>query len=236
MTILCIETSTQVCSAAVTIGGVPILERISTEGGNHASKLPVFIDELLQELRERGLKPEGVALSEGPGSYTGLRIGTGIAKGLCYGYKIPLIPVPTLQILAAAAAARYGEELTADSLLCPMVDARRMEVYTTLYDHELRPQQNVVAQVVDSAAWLPQDKAVYYFGDGAAKCQEVLAGGERHYLAGVVPEAKYAGLPAERMLTEGYKGADVAYYEPYYLKEFIAAESHVKGLTPTTHA
>lgn len=231
MTILCIETSTNVCSAAVTIGGVPVAERISREGGNHAKLLPVFIDELLQEVHTKQLEIECVALSAGPGSYTGLRIGTSTAKGLCYGLNIPLIPIPTLQVLSAAYVAQQGEQLQANALLCPMIDARRMEVYTDLYDEELHAVCEVEARVVGDPQWLLDvGKDVYYFGDGAAKCQEVLNAPLLHYIAGIVPEAKYMGLLAERMLTDGYKGADVAYYEPFYLKEFVAAAPHVKGL------
>lgn len=231
MTILCIETSTHVCSAAVTIGGVPVAERISKEESNHARLLPVFIDELLQEVHAKGLEIEGVALSEGPGSYTGLRIGTSTAKGLCYGLDIPLVPVPTLQVLAASCVAQQGEQLQENALLCSMLDARRMEVYTALYDEELHTTNEVEARVVDNPQWLlDTGKDVYYFGDGAAKCQAILNAPSLHYIAGIVPEAKYMGLLAERMLADGYKGADVAYYEPFYLKEFIAAPSHVKGL------
>ena len=127
MTILCIETSTNVCSAAVTIGGVPIAERISREGGNHAKLLPVFIDELLQEVHTKGLEIEGVALSAGPGSYTGLRIGTSTAKGLCYGLNIPLIPIPTLQVLCAAAVSKEGTKMTVGALLCPMIASQLQE-------------------------------------------------------------------------------------------------------------
>lgn len=231
MTILCIETSTNVCSAAVTIGGVPIAERISREGGNHARLLPLFIDELLQEVRAKGLEIEGVALSSGPGSYTGLRIGTSTAKGLCYGLNIPLIPIPTLQVLSASCVAQQGETLAEGALLCPMLDARRMEVYTALYNEELHAANRVEARVVADPQWLlDTGRDVCYFGDGAAKCQEVLNAPSLHYIADIVPEAKYMGLLAERMLEDGYKGADVAYYEPFYLKEFIAAPSHVKGL------
>ena len=205
-------------------------ERISREGGNHAKLLPVFIDELLQEVRAKRLEIEGVALSEGPGSYTGLRIGTSTAKGLCYGLNIPLIPVPTLQVLAASCVAKQGEQLQENALLCPMTDARRMEVYTALYDEELHIAKEVEARVIDNPQWLLDTaKQVYYFGDGAAKCREVLSAPSLHYIADIVPEAGYMGLLAERMLMDGYKGADVAYYEPFYLKEFIAAPSHIKG-------
>ena len=195
MTILCIETSTQVCSAAVTIGGVPIAERVCREGANHAQMLPVFVEELLAEVKEKGLRIEAVALSEGPGSYTGLRIGTSTAKGICYGLDVPLIPVPTLQVLCVAAASAAPVERR-DVYLCPMIDARRMEVYTAVYDGDL---------------------------------QEVLNGGDPvRFIGGIVPEAKYMGVLAEQ--GKALSGKEIAYYEPYYLKEFVAAPSHVKGL------
>ena len=208
MTILCIETSTQVCSAAVTIGGVPIAERVCREGANHA-------------------QIEAVALSEGPGSYTGLRIGTSTAKGICYGLDVPLIPVPTLQVLCVAAASAAPVERR-DVYLCPMIDARRMEVYTAVYDGDLQEVLPVQAKVVEDGGWLPESE-VYYFGDGAAKCQEVLKGVDTaHFIGDIVPEAKYMGVLAER--GKRLSGKDIAYYEPYYLKEFVAAPSHVKGL------
>lgn len=232
MTILCIETSTLVCSAAICIGGVPTDERISLSQANHARMLPQFVDELLANLTRKKLRVEAVAVSAGPGSYTGLRIGTSLAKGLCYGWQIPLLPIDTLQILCAGAAARMPIN---DGLLCPMIDARRMEVYTNLYDADLQPQGETRAVVVENEDSLlsasgSQHAAVYYFGDGAEKCQSVLTQPKMHYIAGVIPEAKYMGMLAERMLANGYQGADVAYYEPFYLKQFVAAPSHVKGL------
>ena len=227
MTILCIETSTQVCSAAVTIGGEPKAERVWREGANHARLLPVFVEELLSEVKAKGLRIEAVALSEGPGSYTGLRIGTSTAKGICYGLDVPLIPVQTLQVLCVAAASA-APVACRDVYLCPMIDARRMEVYTAVYDADLQVVEPVQAKVVEDGGWLPEGE-VLYFGDGAAKCQEVLKGvGSARFIEGIVPEAKYMGVLAEQ--GKRLSGKEIAYYEPYYLKEFVAAPSHVKGL------
>ena len=212
MTILCIETSTQVCSAAVTIGGIPIAERVCREGANHAQMSPVFV--------------EAVALSAGPGSYTGLRIGTSTAKGICYGLDVPLIPVQTLQVLCVAAVSTAPVERR-DVYLCPMIDARRMEVYTAVYDAYLQEVLPVQAKVVEDGGWLPEGE-VYYFGDGAAKCQEVLGTDSVHFIGDIVPEAKYMGVMAEQ--GKALSGTEIAYYEPFYLKEFVAAPSHVKGL------
>lgn len=249
MTILCIETSTQVCSAAICRDGVCVDERISREGGNHAKLLPVFIEELLQGTKERGERIDAVALSEGPGSYTGLRIGTSTAKGLCYGLNVPLIPVPTLQVLCAAACANTEYRIQSTDLLCPMIDARRMEVYTAWYKRELREESlefrgnKAKAVVIENETSLnppydvsrseePSPLNVYYFGDGAAKCQQVLTATNWHSLPDIVPEAKYMGVLANGQMAKGecIAGAKLAYYEPFYLKEFVAAPSHVKGL------
>ena len=217
MTILCIETTTAVCSAAICQDGVSLKQCICTEGSNHAKLLPAYIDELLDYARQHGLKIEAVALSEGPGSYTGLRIGTSTAKGLCYGLDIPLIPISTLDVLKEASGCKEG-------CLVPMIDARRMEVYTTDESGQAR------AVVVENEASLSADSEseFYYFGDGAAKCQLVLTKSNWHYLPGIVPQAQYMGVLAEQ--TANCPSVDIAYYEPYYLKEFIAAQSHVKGL------
>ena len=221
MTILCIETSTSVCSAAICKDGAPIRQCICNEGSNHARLLPRYIDQLLAYSREHGLSIDAVALSEGPGSYTGLRIGASTAKGICYGLNIPLIPVPTLEVLKAASHIEEG-------ILIPMIDARRMEVYTALYSAEVKgPQARAVVVENEDSLYAGNDE-VYYFGDGAEKCQTVLTGPNWHYIPNIVPEAQYMGrLASERLAISGEK---IAYYEPYYLKEFIAAPSHVKGL------
>ena len=223
MITLCIETSTTVCSAAIVKDGEPIKQCINYEGSNHARLLPLYIEELLAYAREQGLTIEAVALSEGPGSYTGLRIGASTAKGLCYGLNVPLIPVPTLEVLCEAVRKRLamsGERL---AVMIPMIDARRMEVYTSL-DGETKA---VVVENEDSLYAGDQD--VYYFGDGAAKCAKVFTRPNWHYIPDIVPEAKYVGALAERGKKK-VESTDLAYYEPFYLKEFLAAQSHVKGL------
>ena len=216
MTILCIETSTSVCSAAVCKDGSLIKQCINYEGSNHARLLPIYIEELLSFAREQHLSIDAVALSEGPGSYTGLRIGASTAKGLCYGLNVPLIPVPTLEVLCEASGVKQGR-------LIPMIDARRMEVYTMM-DGETKA---VVVENEDSL--YAGDEEVYYFGDGAAKCQPVLTKPNWHYIPDIVPEAQYVGALAESGKWK-VESVDLAYYEPFYLKEFIAAQSHVKGL------
>ena len=216
MTILCIETSTSVCSAAVCKDGSLIKQCINYEGSNHARLLPMYIEELLSFAREQHLSIDAVALSEGPGSYTGLRIGASTAKGLCYGLNVPLIPVPTLEVLCEASGVKEGR-------LIPMIDARRMEVYTMM-DGETKA---VVVENEDSL--YAGDEEVYYFGDGAAKCQQVLTKPNWHFIPDIVPQAQYVCALAEKSEIRNQK-SDLAYYEPCYLKEFIAAPSHVKGL------
>ena len=263
MTILCIETSTSVCSAAICKDGVPAKQCIHYEGSNHARLLPLYIDELLQYAREKGLTIDAVALSEGPGSYTGLRIGTSTAKGLCYGLNVPLIPIPTLDILCAAAKRSLSSvspqdglcsvsEQSERSVLCqaepvliPMIDARRMEVYTAIFDSESKvesrksEEERVRAVVVENeeSFFTPSllgegrgGASYYYFGDGAAKCQAVLTSPNWHFIPGIVPEAQYMGALAENSRQSAISNQQLAYYEPFYLKEFVAAQSHVKGL------
>lgn len=243
MVILSLESSTQVCSAAVTVGGVPIATRISRDGGNHAKLLPVFVDELLAELRERGLRLEAVALSEGPGSYTGLRIGTSLAKGVCYGMQIPLFALPTPLVLCGAYAGLVGTSNSSNTSsssntsntgwLCPMIDARRMEVYTALYDSNLAEKSPIEAKIIDENAYeeaLAEHK-ITFFGDGAAKCEAVIQHKNAHFAADIVPDAQYMGMLVENGLGKRIEGKEIAYYDPMYLKEFVAAQSHVKGLT-----
>ena len=160
---------------------------ICREGSNHARLLPRYIEELLSFAREHDLSIEAVALSEGPGSYTGLRIGTSTAKGLCYGLNIPLIPIPTLEVLKESARQQSSIINQPSSILIPLLDARRMEVYTVI-------NGETKAVVVENEASLYEgDKNVYYFGDGAAKCARIFTKPNWHYIPDIVPEAQYMG-------------------------------------------
>ena len=257
MTILCIETSTSVCSAAICKDGVPGKQCISYDGSNHARLLPRYIEELLSFAREQGLSIEAIALSEGPGSYTGLRIGASTAKGLCYGLNIPLIPIPTLEILCQAAREKipciHARLQSAEpAVLVPMIDARRMEVYTAIFDSESKEEraravvveneESVLSQQAQPAVCalsaeggLAAERSYFYFGDGAAKCAKIFTKPNWHFIPNIVPEAQYMGALVESRKSKVQSpkmisGAELAYYEPFYLKEFIAAPSHVKGL------
>ena len=233
MTILCIETSTSVCSAAICKDGEPFKQCINYEGSNHARLLPLYIEQLLQEARENKMTFDAVALSEGPGSYTGLRIGTSTAKGICYGLDIPLIPVPTLDVLCQAVKSTESMIQSTDRL-CPMIDARRMEVYTSvMVNGEWLNDEGAKAVIIENEESLyAGGQTVYYFGDGAEKCSKIFTKPNWHYIPNIVPEAKYVGILAENRnsIIEKRGSVDLAYYEPCYLKEFIAAQSHVKGL------
>lgn len=229
MHILTIETGTQVCSAAWCIDGQPVIERIHMQGANHAALLPLFIDQIIAEADHNHWVADAVAVSEGPGSYTGLRIGLSTAKGLCYGWQIPLIPIPTLDILCASAQSFLP---STPCTLAPMLDARRMEVYTALYTFDgttPKRQSEVIAQIVNNDQWLP-DTPVYYFGDGAAKCQSVLPADRCVFIDNIVPRAAVMGTLAEQSTYARLNEKEMAYFTPFYLKDFIAAPSHIKGL------
>lgn len=231
MTILNIETSTTCCSAAITIDGKPVASVEQLANANHASQLPVFIQQLLHEANVNDWHLDAVALSQGPGSYTGLRIGASTAKGICYGLNIPLIPVDTLQVLCASVPSGV---LPDNALLCPMLDARRMEVYAALYQQQgtqLSTISEVQAMIIDADAFAQTlaQQPIYFFGNGAAKCQSVITHPNAHFVDNVVPQAQCMGLLAE-MQHNSLDVKQMAYYEPFYLKEFVAAPSHIKGL------
>ena len=233
MVILNIETSTSCCSTSISIDGVSVASRSNLEGANHASELPVFIEQLLSEAERNDWQLDAVALSQGPGSYTGLRIGASIAKGICYGLNIPLIPVDTLQVLCACAIQSTDLEWKKNAVLCPMIDARRMEVYTAMYQfNDLQRKGEVEAKIIDEQSFADTlaQHPMYFFGNGADKCKQVLTSGNAYFINGIVPDAQYMGQLAEQFTAQMLDIKQVAYYEPFYLKEFVAAPSHIKGL------
>lgn len=228
MTILLLETATPICSTALEKDGKIIAERHSDEPNAHSSKLAVFINELFEESGIKIDELDAVCVSSGPGSYTGLRIGVSSAKGICYALGIPLLAVPTLQNMAGLFFALYKDY---NGLVCPMIDARRMECYTAIYDRNGLVRETK-AEVIETGIydqWL-NNGPVTFIGDGAAKTKSVLS---------THPNAKYApdftisaeGMTAiaEEKLRKDEK-EDVAYFEPYYLKDFVAKKSVVHGL------
>ena len=220
--ILHIETSTDVCSVAVSQDGACIFNEEDHSGPNHAVKSGVFIDEALSFIDSHLIPLDAVAVSQGPGSYTGLRIGTSTAKGICYGRNVKLISIPTLQLLCVPILLRETivEE---DALLCPMIDARRMEVYAQVLDRSLHEVRPVQADVVDGDTYKPylDQHPVYFFGNGAAKCMETIHHPNAHLIEGVEPLAKWMFPLAEKRFLNG-QFEDVAYFTPFYLKDFVA--------------
>lgn len=220
--ILHIETSTAVCSVAVSQDGTTIFSKEDFKGPSHAVVLGVYVDEALSFVDNHAIPVDAVAVSCGPGSYTGLRIGGSMAKGICYGRDIPLIGLPTLEVMAVPVL--LSEELPEDALLCPMIDARRMEVYSAIYDRALKVQKPVSADIIDenSYASFLDKHPVYFFGNGAAKCREKLTHPNAHFIDNIHPLAKWMFPLAEKaMALNDFK--DVAYFEPFYLKEFVAS-------------
>ena len=221
--ILHIETSTEVCSVAVSQDGACIYSEEDFKGPSHATVLGVYVDEALSFIESHAIPLDAVAVSCGPGSYTGLRIGVSMAKGVCYGRGVPLIGLPTPEVMCVPVLLR--EELPEDALLCPMIDARRMEVYATIYDRALRAVRPTSADVIDenSYADLLAARPVYFFGNGADKCRMKLTHPNAHFIENIHPLAKWMFPLAEKaMATEDFK--DVAYFEPFYLKEFVASK------------
>ncbi len=222
--ILHIETSTAVCSVAVSEDSQVIYheEERTEQKGAAAERLGSMIDEAMSFTDSHAIPFDAVAVSCGPGSYTGLRIGVSMAKGICFGRDLQLIGVPTLELLCVPVLLRYPD-LEEDALLCPMLDARRMEVFAGVYDRALRPVRGVQADIVDGDTyreWLDRHP-VYFFGNGAQKCMETIGHPNAHYIEGIEPLAKWMQPLAERRLLNG-QTEDVAYFEPFYLKDYVA--------------
>ena len=227
--ILCIETGTDVCSVGIARDGELLSLRESDEGRDHARKVGVFVDELL---RETGIAPDdldAVAVGKGPGSYTGLRIGVSFAKGLCYGLRKPLLAVGSLDALVEVAREDYEAGILSvddwqHARLCPMVDARRMEVYAQVFDSQGTPLTDVSAEVVSEesfAAYRQAGEPFVIFGSGARKCADLLAGAT---FVEVTPSARGLARLAQQALDEG-RTEDIAYFEPFYLKDFVVTTS-----------
>ena len=220
-TILHIETSTDVCSVAVSEDSQVIFHQDDHSGPNHAERLGTMVDEALSFTDNHAIPFDAVAVSCGPGSYTGLRIGVSMAKGICYGRDLKLIAVPTLELLCVPVLLREIPE--EDALLCPMLDARRMEVYAGIYTRALKPVREVGADVVTAETYKPHldEHPVYFFGNGAQKCMDTINHPNAHLIEGIEPLAKWMQPLAERrFLNEQFE--DVAYFVPYYLKDFVA--------------
>ncbi len=229
--ILSIETATPVCSVALAKDNEVIALKESTKKNSHSEIVTVFIDELLKENKFSFSDLNAVAVSKGPGSYTGLRIGVSTAKGMCYALDIPLIAVNTLQSLAIGALQDYNLDKGLPVLFCPMIDARRMEVYCALFDknnHEVRKTKAEIIKPDSFQTYLESNKVIF-FGDGADKCKDVIQHPNAVFLENIFPSAANMVVIALGKF-KNQEFEDVAYFEPFYLKDFIAGIPKVKGL------
>ena len=215
--LLNIETATKNCSVSLSVDGALVgVKEIAEENFSHAEKLHVFIEELLKENGLNMQNLSAIAVSQGPGSYTGLRIGVSSVKGLCYGLNIPMIALDTLQILAKQLQVNSG-------WIIPMIDARRMEVFCATFSHDGVLVKPIEAKVIDEASFseLEGETPVYFIGDGAMKCATVLTASNFQFLDSIIyPSAKeMIALSFEKYTAKDF--VDVAYFEPYYLKDFV---------------
>lgn len=213
--ILNIETATRNCSVALANEGKTILcKEIAEEGYSHAERLHVFIEEVIAESGITLNDLKAIAVSQGPGSYTGLRIGVSAAKGLCYALDIPLIAIDTLQTLASQVTLTQG-------LIVPMIDARRMEVYSAIFSCDLEKKREIRAEIITENSFEDEKEKIYFVGDCNEKCRTVLNNENFIFL----DQFKYPSSKEMSGLSfEKYKKADfvdVAYFEPYYLKDFL---------------
>jgi len=226
--ILQIETATTVCSVALAKDGETLAFKQINERNIHAEVITLFIDDLLKENSISYGQLDAIAVSSGPGSYTGLRIGVSTAKGLCFAMDKPLIAVETLEAMADGLITEIQLAGT-DVLLCPMIDARRMEVYTAIFDTQGNRIKHTSAEIIDENSFddLLKDRTILFFGDGAAKCQAVL-GGNTHaqFITVFSNSAAYLTRKAYEKFSAG-QFEDVAYFEPFYLKDFIAGKKSV---------
>jgi tRNA threonylcarbamoyladenosine biosynthesis protein TsaB len=233
--ILNIETSTEVCSVGLSRDGETVALKENKEGLNHSSLLSLFIDDILKENSLTARDLDAVAISMGPGSYTGLRIGVSTAKGVCYGAEIPLIAVSTLQAVAQPVHELANKNGLLDSpesaWFCPMTDARRMEVFCAFYDNNNTLKKDIAAEIIDNESFLDilNEREVVFFGNGADKCKEAITHKNAKFIDDILPTAKNMAKIAEDHFAKK-EFADVAYFEPFYLKDFVATTPKKKVL------
>lgn len=229
--ILYIETATDVCSVALSKDNQIVGLKEEAGGNNHAKNLLPFVDEVLKQAGVRMSEVNGVAVSIGPGSYTGLRIGVSTAKGIAYTAGIPVMAISTLESIAQGAKQLWTKQSAESVQIVPMIDARRMEVFTTRYDFNMQPLEEISSKIVEENTFLEllSNQKVLFCGNGMPKCRELLS---------TFPNACFVEAPisAQNMLPAALKKwqnndfEDVAYFEPFYLKEYVAAKPVVKGL------
>jgi tRNA threonylcarbamoyladenosine biosynthesis protein TsaB len=221
--ILSLETSTGICSVALHENSRLVADAEIHQEQAHASQLALLIQEVLNRAQVSPKQISGIAVSAGPGSYTGLRIGTSTAKGFCYALNIPLISIPTLDLIAQEAIEKIQDP---DSLFVPMIDARRMEVYAEVVDSKLKVKTQTAAIVIDENSFheLLAGNKMFFFGDGAEKCKPVLKHSNAAFVDGILPRAKTLGLMAGKKF-DVKDFEDLVGFKPFYLKEFIAKKA-----------
>lgn len=224
--ILCIETSTEVCSVSLVLNGLVLEEREDKSGKNHSQLLTGFVDEVMKSKDYSFSDLDAVAVSGGPGSYTGLRIGVSTAKGLCYAAGLPLISIPSLDAMAYHVIYNSpvsGIEKKESLLFCPMIDARRMEVYAAIYDNLFKRIRDIQADIIDHLSFLPllASHKILFFGNGSGKCKMMIQHPNALFLDDIFTSSRHmAGLAEAAFIAKNF--VDVAYYEPFYLKDFVA--------------
>jgi len=224
--ILQLETATSVCSVALSIDGITTFSKEEIGRNLHASKLTLFIDEVIKSAGLAYGDLDAIAISKGPGSYTGLRIGVSTAKGLCYALNKPLIAIETLKMMAAG----FAEQNTAyKGLICPMIDARRMEVYTTVFDNKLNVLEETSAKIIDENSFenFLTSQTITFIGDGASKCADTLNTGTALFnYQNFNAAANMSALAFKEFNLGNFE--DVAYFEPFYLKDFVLTQPKKK--------
>ena len=232
--ILCLETATPSCSVALVHNGEVLACEEDPKGQNHSEKITLFIDSVMKKAGISYDQLDAVAVSMGPGSYTGLRIGVSTAKGICYAVSKPLIAVETLEAMACGGKVVISSERSErrNLLLIPAIDARRMEVYAAIFDENVNKIKDTEAVIIDenSFADLKKDHHLYLFGDGADKCAEIFADDDKiTVIKDFYCSAKYMNTIAQQKFNNK-DFVDVAYFEPFYLKDFVPGTPTVKGL------
>ncbi len=224
--ILNIETSTEICSVTLAQDGKTLFKKESSEGLNHSRILTVFIEELFNENNVDIKSLDAVAVSKGPGSYTGLRIGVSVAKGICYGLNIPLISVNSLEVIGKYTAKNVSKYISLNKnesvFFCPMIDARRMEVYTALFDREGKEIQTVSAEIIEEnfLSELLKNNKILFFGNGADKCKNTIQHKNAIFNGPATTSAEFMQAVSDEKYNKN-QFEDVAYFEPFYLKDFI---------------
>ena len=235
--ILCLETATPSCSVALVHNGEVLACDEDPKGQNHSEKITLFINSVMKKAGISYDQLDAVAVSMGPGSYTGLRIGVSTAKGICYAVSKPLIAVETLHAMAfgglSVVSGRFlRSQSSVEMTLVPMIDARRMEVYAAIFDENVNKIKDTEAVIIDenSFADLKKDHHLYLFGDGADKCAELFANDDKiTVIKDFYCSAKYMNTIAQQKFNNS-EFVDVAYFEPFYLKDFVPGTPTVKGL------